>query len=130
MRVVLKDRTEILVTPEQAEKLKDLLLDNDDGFVDINNQVMRKSRIVEIRSDGLKLDDVPQFDQIESGQKCHGQYSIQNEINQIAKNEHPKEWSKLIRDPKWRNETYKHLKALSSEWCDYKTNQCYCEEMV
>lgn len=130
MRVVLKDKTEILVTPEQAEKLKDLLLENDDGFVDIDNQVIRKSRVVEIRSDGLQLADVPQFDKIESGKKCTGQYSIQNEINQIAQNEHPKEWSKLIRDPKWRNETYKQLKAVSSEWCDYKTNQCYCDNVV
>lgn len=126
MRVVLKDKTEILVTPEQAEKLKDLLLENDDGFVDIDNQVIRKSRVVEIRSDGLKLTDLPSFEPLESGEKCHGRYSIQNEINQIAKTDHPDNWSKLIRDPRWREETYRQLKDISSEWCDYKTNQCYC----
>ena len=100
MKVVLKDKTEIFITNEQSDKITTELLKEGDGFIKINGQTIRKSRIVEIRTNTLTSSDISDFNNlsIEKGNKCRGQYSIQNEINHIAK-EH-KDWAKKIQNKK------------------------------
>ena len=64
---------------------------------------------------------------MEAAKRCRGQYSIQNEINKIAKGEGAT-WGKLIQDKKWREETRQKLLQTQAEWCDYKTSSCACEK--
>lgn len=66
--------------------------------------------------------------QIEAKNRCRGQYSIQLEINNIAKAE-GKGWGKLITDKRWREKTrQKLLKTGTDQWCDYKSGECACED--
>lgn len=128
MKVLLKDKTEIYISESQANILKEELLTNDDGFIKIGGQTIRKSRVVEIRTGGLRSVDIPDFNTpVIEDSKCQGQYSIQAEINRIANEEHPKEWSKLIRDKQWRESTRQTLRGLTDKWCDYRAHECACE---
>lgn len=58
---------------------------------------------------------------------CHGQYSIQREINHIIQAEYPKTWQKLIQSTKHREVVRQQLHAQSDQWCDYRANTCACE---
>ncbi len=58
---------------------------------------------------------------------CNAQYSIQREINNIAKDGGGAEWAKLITDKAWREQTRLRLRDSTETWCDYKANTCACE---
>ncbi len=57
---------------------------------------------------------------------CKGQYSIQHEINNLARSSR-EDWSKRITSQKWRQSVRLKLQTQTNEWCDYKANTCYCE---
>ncbi len=61
---------------------------------------------------------------------CIGQYSIQREVNNIARHEHPLAWKLKINDATFRDEAYQQLRAGNSEWCDYRAGTCYCDVEV
>lgn len=73
------------------------------------------------------IEEIFTTNQLEAGNRCRGQYSIQNAINKIAMGQGSK-WGKLIGNKKWRAEQYKQLLALPDrKWCDYKTGTCNCD---
>ena len=129
MKVILRDKTEIYITEDQAEKLNNELMLNDNGFVQIGNQTVRKDRIVEIRTGGLQAADIPDFNKpnLPTGKVCRGTHSIQADINRMAQDESPKGWAKLIRDKKWREEMRQLLRETGGPWCDYRASECACE---
>lgn len=57
---------------------------------------------------------------------CRGQYSIQKEINSLARASGA-DWPKKIRSEKWREAVRKKLRASTSEWCDYREQICSCD---
>ena len=64
---------------------------------------------------------------IAAGKQCRGQYSIQLEINRIARHEYPNEWATKIQDKAWREEIRRTLLATTDQWCDHKTGTCSCD---
>ncbi len=62
--------------------------------------------------------------QLQASKPCRGQFSIQKEINDLAK-KYP-DWAKRINDKNWREAAYQKLLTTDKQWCDYKTNTCSC----
>jgi hypothetical protein len=58
---------------------------------------------------------------------CRGQYSVQREVNRIARDEGGREWGKLIQGQIWRDTIRQQLLQTGGGWCDYKTGKCACE---
>ena len=73
---------------------------------------------------------------VEASNRCRGEYSIQSEINNIARFEGGKvselnprglKWQKLIKSTKWREMVRLRLRTQGQRWCDYRANECSCE---
>lgn len=62
-----------------------------------------------------------------NGKRCKAEYSIQREINAIARDEGGKGWARLVTDAKWREEMRLALRSTPAKWCDYRANECACE---
>lgn len=69
--------------------------------------------------------------------RCKAQYSIQAEINRIAKdvsgrksadNPEGKLWMKLIGDKKWRAMIYDKLRESGVKFCDDRRQECACDD--
>lgn len=69
--------------------------------------------------------------------KCKAQYSIQSEINRIAKDVSGRKsddnpdgvmWMKLIGDKDWRAMIYEKLRDSDVKWCDDRRNECACDD--
>jgi hypothetical protein len=62
--------------------------------------------------------------------KCHGQYSIQREINNIIWAEYPKpeDWRPRIKSRRFRNAIKAELLRITTEWCDEDMRTCACED--
>lgn len=60
-------------------------------------------------------------------EKCHGQFSIQHEINNIIKNEYPGDWTKRIRSEQFREAVRAKLRQTNITWCDFRAGECACE---
>jgi hypothetical protein len=132
-RVTFRDRTTALLENSKGEQLKKYLLSNRPPVnIEINGELYRASEIISVKKAVATEDNIPVADwntlRLPTGKKCHGQYSVQNEINKIAKNTYGKvHWSKLIHDKKWRESIYQELLKTPDKWCDYKKGTCYCE---
>lgn len=97
--------------------------------VRIEDDMVLSSQIVSItknKKTQLDLPDEPALAE-RAYTRCRGQYSIQCEINNIAKSEHPHDWSKYIKDDEWRDQIRARLLESTYEWCDYKPGKCICE---
>lgn len=133
--IQLRGRTNQLVSNERGEALKALLeSQKPPTYVDINGNMYRLSEVT-----GLEhvADPRPPADydrQISGpparpggpGSGCTSTRSIQNEINQIIKDQHPQTWAKKIRDSKVRESIRKTLRENDPNWCDYKAGTCMC----
>lgn len=140
--LVLKDRTQIEITDDQAESLEATLIDGKADFLKINGELYSPrsiDRIVKSKATQADIFEDPWADeehQIEAGRTCRGDRSIQREINDIAKSLDRKQdadnpdtlgWAKLITSTKWREGIrQKLLKADPDNWCDNKTGKCVC----
>lgn len=138
MILKLKDKTEIIITQDEAAAIQKVLEEGSVDFVHIGRSSVSRSLIAGIFEGGLTQADVPNFEQreIDAGKRCRGQYSIQLEINNIAHTEggavsdlNPKgvKWSKLIKDKAWREMVRQQLRATGQQWCDYRADECACE---
>lgn len=76
------------------------------------------------------------WDRLQAKKRCRGQYSIQKEINHMAKklsgrasedNPDGVHWNVLIRDKDWREMMRQKLLEEGGKWCDYKSGACACE---
>lgn len=131
MILKLKDRTELVISSQEAEAIQKLLEEGETDFIHIGKVSVSRSLIAGIFEGGLTEADIPNFEEkaLEAGTRCRGQYSIQWQIAMIAHDEGgPKGWAKLIRDEAWKEETRKRLRAMQPDgWCDYKAGECACE---
>ena len=101
-----KEIPDITINNQKGDKLKQLWFNENLRYspVEIAGSAYLLGDIKSI----IKISDLDDniYKAIES-HHCHGQYSIQNEINHIAKE--LKDWSSKIRDKKWREETRQYL---------------------
>lgn len=129
--MILKDRTQIELTDDEAESFENALVSGKAEFIRIKGELYSPKsvdRIIKSRKTEVDVDPwATEESMLPQGKKCTGQHSIQNEINQIAKNDHPNDWARLIRDKDWREETRQTLLKLNDQWCDYKANTCVCD---
>jgi hypothetical protein len=127
-KITLFDGSEILISAKQAQALERSLADNTDGFVKVNDNTIKKNAISSITPGGITETDLPYTSkQIGSGNVCKSQYSIQLEINNIARSEGGSKWSKLVTDKAWREQTRQKLRVSGALWCDSKANECHCD---
>lgn len=133
-KVIFRDRTSTVIEQKRGEKLKELLLSpRPPQNIEINGELYRASEVVAVKMAVASEDSIPTVDWqdipvLPQGNKCQGLYSIQSEINNIAKSDYPQTWAKLIVDKKWRAEVRQKLLDSSEMWCDSKTGVCFCNK--
>ena len=114
MILKLMDKTEIQLTDHEAQAVEKMV-EQGKEFIKIGTTLIKRSQIAQITPGGLPNVDI--FDnkqKLPEGPKCHGQYSIQNEINRIIRNEYD-DWPKKIRDTKLREEIRQRLRKTGAE---------------
>jgi hypothetical protein len=128
------DDKQYTVDDRNGLALMEAWTDSDKAFpVQLGNEAISSSAIKAITPQRLTMADMPQNrdykpNALPSGKICRAQYSIQKEINNIAKDEGgPKGWAKLVTDKHWREETRQKLRQPGVMWCDYKAGECACD---
>lgn len=129
-KIVLFDKSEFIISKTQTAQLERALAQSTDGFVTVDGRTIKKNAIAAILPGGETEVDIPkpwanQDRQIVAGKVCKAEYSIQNEINMIAKTY--ADWSKRIVSEKWREGVRKKLREQTEQWCDYREGTCACE---
>lgn len=136
--VIFKDKTSQIVPDLTGEKLKSMVLENEQPTtpIEINGNIFRLYDVASVRYSATIKRELPtvSIDHLidaaankdKHGNKCRAQYSIQREINALAKAEG--NWTKLLRDKEWREKTrlelWSHKGVL---WCDDKVKECACD---
>ena len=126
-KITFRNKTTKIVTDNRGKQLGQLLMDGKVKVVEIDEAIYRISEINSVApcyeaSSRTILED----HQLEST-TCKGMYSIQAEINSIAKSEYPDRWAEVIRNGIWREKTRSELLSQSDHWCDSKMNVCNCD---
>ena len=126
-----KDLPSITLDDQKGEKLKALWFNENQRNtpVEIGDDAYLVGDIKSIVKVSAPVDYVPITKEplrIDSN-KCHAQYSIQCEINNIAR-EYP-DWAKKIRDKRWREDMRQNLWEITQEWCDDKKGTCNCDDL-
>jgi len=130
------DNREYNIDSEDAMKLIEAWKDAERPFpVDLGGEAINSASIKTIEPRAVSELDTPELfrrqdeatKRLEAGTRCRGQYSIQKEINDIARQEGGRKWAKLIRDNKWREKTRLKLGETPAYWCDYRAGECACE---
>jgi hypothetical protein len=126
-KVKLFDGNELLINERQADALEQSLSDSNDGYVKINGNMVKKTAISSVMKGSFYDSDIADYSKpaIPSGKVCRGEFSIQNEINNIAKAS-GQGWAKRVMDKTWREKTRLKLRASTEEWCDAKAGTCHC----
>ncbi len=125
--IKLRDNSVYTLEDIDGESLKNALITSNKPFmVELNNDTVLSSQIISIKKNAVSEPEINTYDQLPIGKKCRGQYSIQNEINNIARAENDK-WQELIINKNWRDEVRLKLWSLNDEWCDYGKGTCFCE---
>lgn len=74
---------------------------------------------------------VTEADRVKDGQRllegCIGQYSIQQQVNNIIRERHQLDWKRKIQELKYREQIRAELRSETAEWCDYRHGDCACE---
>lgn len=117
----------ITVSDDRGKKVKDLWFGGQkntpidiDGNAYLVGDIKRIEHVADPQPSRLAL---PEPD------KCKGQFSIQREINNLIKDQYPKDWAKRIQSTKFREEIRKKLREQPGVlWCDYKANECVCDK--
>ena len=131
MTMILKDRSEIVVTDDQGEKIQESII-KEAEFIRLNGEMYSRKTIDKVVKGG-KLPTLEHFvdpwadeSRMIGGKKCNSTRSIQSEINNIIKSEAGREWAKAIRDKDERNRIRETLREKDTEWCDYIAGTCVC----
>lgn len=98
-------------------------------LIDLEGDQYQSSDIQSITKNPDIKHAIPDFEQtaLPEGNRCHGTNSIQNQINQIIKDENPADWPKKICSKSFRETIRQRLRAVvQDDWCDYKQGECVC----
>jgi hypothetical protein len=132
MTMVLKDRSEVVVTDDQGIKIQESLIAEAE-FIRIEGSMYSRKSIDKVIPGGVKpklerfVDPWAKSDRmIMPGKECKSTRSIQAEINNVIKAESGREWAKAIRDKDERERIRQILLDGDSEWCDYIGGTCVC----
>lgn len=126
------DNNEYSIDEEDAKDLIEAWKGSERSFpVDLGSATISSGSIKSITPRRVTEADVPPQiiegqKRVEAGTRCRGQYSIQNEINKIAKASDA-DWGKKIKSKEWRAKVRERLLETEADWCDYKTGTCHCE---
>ena len=131
--VKYRDKTETTMDNNRGERLKEALTQpKPPTMIEIGDKLVRTSEILSVQKafePDMNVQSPKNWDevlQITGKPKCRGRNSIQNHINQIAKDEGDG-WEQRIRDKEWRETIRQELRESTSEgWCDAKLNECAC----
>jgi hypothetical protein len=132
--VKYRDKTETTMDNERGEKLKYALTQTKPPImIEIGDKLVRASEILSVQKavePEIDVKSPKNWDevlQLTGKPICRGKNSIQNHINQIAKDEGDG-WEQRILDDKWREAVRLELREASSEgWCDFKQDECACQ---
>lgn len=127
--ITFKGGDSINVSTERGLKVKELWFNGDSKTpIDIDGDAYLVSDIKRIRQSADAKIQVPVFGVLAKGkEKCRGQFSIQSEINQIIKDEHPDDWAQKIQSETFRETIRQRLLTHKGiEWCDYRKGKCAC----
>lgn len=131
-KITFRDKTSTTVDTSKGEKLKELMLSTrPPENIEINGELYRRTEIISVKKAIGGHDNIPNFDRpaLGSGDKCKGQFSIQREINNMIKDQYPKDWAKRIGNTKFREEIRKKLRQQPGVlWCDHRANECACDK--
>lgn len=130
-KVTFKNRVIIHVDSTQGLTIKGMWMAGEDlKRFEINGNAYLVGNIISVEksNEGGFVDPFANEDRMIEGKICYGKYSIQKEINNIAKGEAGKDWAKLVTDKKWRESTRKTLISTGATFCDYKAKKCACYE--
>ena len=131
--VKFRDKTETRMNNDRGERLKEALTQSKPpAMIEIGDKLVRTAEILAVEKahePEMKIHSVKDWNevlQLTGKPTCRGTNSIQNHINQIAKDEGDR-WQQRIHDKEWREVIRLELRKASSEgWCDYKVNECAC----
>jgi hypothetical protein len=132
MRVILKDRTEIMVSDKEAEAIKDSMLESLEGYVEIGKELIKKTNINGIQSGGVSEKDLPGFNQIEEPRyNCvNNRTSIQVEVHKRILKINGGKTTTALGDKVLREKIRQKIIAEDSDriWCDNKKGTHACVE--
>lgn len=130
--IKLRDGDTATLDDNNAESLMQALSESKGTImVELGDNMVRSSQILSISKDHFteadRNRDTRPAPQLIGGKECHGQFSIQREINNIIKDE-GRGWAVKIKNLHYREGIRKKLlKTTDVEWCDYKADLCACE---
>jgi hypothetical protein len=130
--IKFRDRSEIVVTDEQGEKIERLLLEGVAEYFVVDSAMYSRTSVDRISNGGQMpkeekfVDPWATTDRMIGGKKCQSTRSIQSEINNIIKAEAGREWAKAIRDTDERERIRDILRNGDDAWCDYRAGTCVC----
>jgi hypothetical protein len=116
--ITLRNKQVYTLSDQKAESLKELWATSKQSFVmELNGDTYKSSEIVSITKNKPTEADIPNFDNppLPQGKMCRGEYSIQKEINNIARHDHPNDWPKYIKNKHWREQMRLQLREMTDE---------------
>jgi hypothetical protein len=129
-KVTFRDKSEIILPDEAGLALKDhwLGLKRPEN-IEIGGDGYLSSQIVSIAKTNLAAANMNTPALPQGPIYSCGPYSIQNEIHRRAL-QHRKQWTKLVRDPRWREKTRLEIRAEDPKrkWCDHHQGEHACLE--
>lgn len=128
--ITFRNKTTAGVDDQDGAALGALLMQpRKPDYVEIHGNTVRTSEILAVTKNQPTQADLAPGTTLPKGKRCRAQYSIQLEINRLARGEGGKAWPKLIRDKAWREVTRQKLRAIPGTlWCDAQANECHCDE--
>lgn len=123
-KITFSDRSVLLVTTEQGDKIKEAQLQsNPPVYVDINNGQYKLDKINKLE---YTADEPKPVKLIHTGPVTH-EKSIHEAIYILYKKELQKPQQQRRRWSEFYPKAYEYLYSQSSRWCDYKRGTCVCE---
>ena len=131
MIVKFLDRSEMFVTKEEGEKIRQALTRSAEGFLTVRGITFKKTAVSKLEEGGYDPNKKPNlFDSPQDRKRlevgaCRSTKPINLEIIRIATREgNPK----LLKDKKWREEQKQKLRDTGN-WCDRETGECACPKL-
>jgi hypothetical protein len=132
--VTMKDKSEIILPDEAGAKLKDYWLSlKRPTNIEILGDAFSSSLIASIKKDNIDLIKADLNQPALPAKPTHNCVlagtSIQQAVQRVIKQKHPKDWSKYVKDMGYRNRIRLALreKYPNKSWCDSKENIHVCQ---
>lgn len=124
-----RDQASVSIDNEKGEKLKALWFDENQRNTPV--EIANNAYVIGDIKAIVHIADPPIVDPFQTrlpeGKQCRGEFSIQNEINKVIKDEYPGKWAKKIADKPYRESIRKKLRSQKGVmWCDAKAQECAC----